>query len=175
MIRYAKYFDSNKTMSFKVNDEELFRKYTEILEKISSSIGKKFDCEPVYGHNEKYIKTKINSYGDKVITNFQGKKVPKEETSYKCVSLIMLDSFTRLNKYDCPQTLLKECKYEIKSNKMENLINNNLDPTSSDNYGSGNKSDDESDNDKSKKSSKNPFKNLIMNLMIDLLEIKSVF
>ena len=42
MIRYAKYFDSNKTMSFKVNDEELFRKYTEILEKISSSIGKNF-------------------------------------------------------------------------------------------------------------------------------------
>ena len=53
MIGYAKYFDSNKTISFKVNDEELLRKYTEILEKNTSLIGKKFDCEPVYGDNDK--------------------------------------------------------------------------------------------------------------------------
>ena len=30
MIGNAKQFNSNKTMSFKVNDEELFRKYIEI-------------------------------------------------------------------------------------------------------------------------------------------------
>ena len=30
MIGNAKHFNSNKTMSFKVNDEELFRKYIEI-------------------------------------------------------------------------------------------------------------------------------------------------
>ena len=30
MIGNAKQFNSNKTMSFKVNDEELFRKYLEI-------------------------------------------------------------------------------------------------------------------------------------------------
>ena len=35
MIGYAKYFNSKKTMSFKVNDEELLKKHTEILEKIS--------------------------------------------------------------------------------------------------------------------------------------------
>ena len=37
-----------------------------------------FDSEPVYGGNDKYIKTKINLYGDKVNTNFQGKKELKE-------------------------------------------------------------------------------------------------
>ena len=40
----------------------------------------------------KYIKTKVNMYEDRVNTNFQGKKVPKENASYKCLSLIMLDS-----------------------------------------------------------------------------------
>ena len=30
MIGNAKQFNSNKTMSFKINDEELFRKYLEI-------------------------------------------------------------------------------------------------------------------------------------------------
>ena len=44
----------------------------------NSLINKKVDSKPVYGDNDKYIKTKINSYEDKVITKFQGKKVPKE-------------------------------------------------------------------------------------------------
>ena len=29
-----------------------------------------FDCEPVYGDNDKYVKGKVKSYGDKVNTNF---------------------------------------------------------------------------------------------------------
>ena len=33
MIGYIKYFGSNKTMSFKVNDNKLLRKYTKIWEK----------------------------------------------------------------------------------------------------------------------------------------------
>ena len=36
-------------------------------------------------------------YGDRVNTNFQDKKVLKENASYKCLSLIMLDSFIRVN------------------------------------------------------------------------------
>ena len=31
-------------------------------------------------------------YEDRVNTNFQGKKVPKENALYKCLSLIVLDS-----------------------------------------------------------------------------------
>ena len=37
------------------------------------------------------------------------------------------NSLIRVNKKYCPQTLLEECKYEIKKNKMENLINDDLD------------------------------------------------
>ena len=57
MIGYVKYFDSNKTMSFKVIDEELLRKYTEVWGKISSFMKNEFDSEPVYGNIDKYIKT----------------------------------------------------------------------------------------------------------------------
>ena len=56
-----------------------------------------FDSEPVYGDNDKYINTKITMYEDRVNTNFQGKKVPKENASYNCLSLIMLDSVIRAN------------------------------------------------------------------------------
>ena len=90
------------------------------------------DSKTVYGDNDKYIKPKIKSYEDKVNTNFQGEKVQKENGSYKCSSLIMLDSVIRANKNYIPQTLLEESKYEIKKNKMENLINDDLDPNSSD-------------------------------------------
>ena len=99
----------------------------------------KFDSEPVYGDSDKYIKGKIKIYEDKVNTNFPGKNVPKENASYKCLSLIMLDSVIRVNKKYYPPTLLEECKYEIKNNKMENLIND-VDSSSS------NESDRESDN-----------------------------
>ena len=68
-------------MSFKVSDKKLLRKYTKIWERASSLIGKKFASEPVYGDSDNYIKTKTKSYGNKVNTNFQGKKVLKENSS----------------------------------------------------------------------------------------------
>ena len=79
-------------------------------------MSKNFDSEPVYGDNGKYIKTKIKSSDDKINTNFQVKKIPKENASYKCLSLIMLDSVIRANKNFYLQTLLEEWKYEIKKN-----------------------------------------------------------
>ena len=131
MIGYAKQFDSNKTMSFKVSDNELLKKYKKIWERVGNLLNIEFDSEPVYGDVDKYIKTQIKTYGDKVNTNFQGQKVPKENASYKCISLIMLDSIIRVNKKYYQQTLLEECKYAIK-NKMENLINHDLSLSSSD-------------------------------------------
>ena len=35
-----------------------------------------FDSKPVYGDNDKYIKTKIKPYSSSMITNFQNKKMP---------------------------------------------------------------------------------------------------
>ena len=48
MICYVKYFDSNKTMSFKVSDNRLLKKYTKIWERVSSLMNIEFDSEPVY-------------------------------------------------------------------------------------------------------------------------------
>ena len=72
MIGYVKNFDSNKTISFKVSDNKLLKKYNKIWEKISNLMNIEFDSEPVYGDNDKYIKTKIKMYEDRVNTNFQG-------------------------------------------------------------------------------------------------------
>ena len=58
----------------------------------------------------------------------------------------MLDSVIKVNKKYYPQILLEECKFEIKKNRTENFINDNLDPSlsnESDEY------DNETDNDES--------------------------
>ena len=98
MTGYVKHFDSNKTMSFKVSDNKLLKKYNKIWEKIGNLLSREFDVEPVYGDGDKYIKTKRKMYGNRLDTNFQSKKVPKENASYKCLSLIMLDSVIGVNK-----------------------------------------------------------------------------
>ena len=77
MTGYVKCFNSNKTISFKVRDKKLLKKYTKIWGRVSTLIDKEFDSEPVYLDNVKYIKTKIKSYGDKVNTSFQCRKTPK--------------------------------------------------------------------------------------------------
>ena len=61
----------------------------------------------------------------------------------------MLGSVIRVNKKYYSQTLLEECKYAMRKNKIENLINDDLDLSSSDESDneSDNKSDNESDND----------------------------
>ena len=98
--------------------------------------------------NDEYIKTKIKIYKDEVNTNFQGKKVTKENSSYKCLSLIMLDSVIKASKKYYPQTLLEVCKYEAKKTKMENLINHELELSLSDDQSDNEtESDNESDNE----------------------------
>ena len=64
----------------------------------------------------------------------------------------MLDYVFIVNKKYYSQTLLEECKYEMKKTKIENFINDALEPSSSDNEtesDSDNKSDNEvkSDNE----------------------------
>ena len=114
--------------------------------KVSNLIYVNFDSEPAYGDNDKYINTKIKIYKDNVNGKFQSKKVSKENASYKCLSLIMLDSVVKVSKKYYPQILLEEYKYKAKKSKMGNLINDELESSSSDNETESN-SDKKSDND----------------------------
>ena len=108
MTGYAKQFEINLTTSFKICDKELFKKYDQIWKKIEKLLKIKFGSKPVYGDDEEYIKTKVKTYSDSVITNFRNKKVPKEKAPCKCLSVIMLDSVIKAKKKYYPQTLLEE-------------------------------------------------------------------
>ena len=79
MTGYARKFDENATMSFRVNNKQLLKNYNKIWEKVEKLIKIDFDSKPVYGDDDKYIKTKIIMHDDSMFTNFQGKRMPKEK------------------------------------------------------------------------------------------------
>ena len=79
MTGYAKKFNENATMSFRVNNKQLLKNYNKIWEKIEKLMRIGFESKPVYGDDDKYIKTKIKIYADSIVTNFHNKKMPKEK------------------------------------------------------------------------------------------------
>ena len=145
-IGYDKKFEGNTTMSFKTKDKLLLKKYSEIWKKVEKLLKIEFDSKAVYGDDDKYIKTKIKTYNDSMITKFQSKKMPKEKAPCKCLSIIMLDSVIKAKKKCCPQAFLEECKYEQEKIKMENLIDDDLEKSKFDvSDNDETKSDNESD------------------------------
>ena len=71
--------------------------------------------------------------------------MPKEKASCNCLSIIMLDFVVKAKKKYYPQTLLEECKYEQKKIKTENLNDDDLEKSLSDNdYNDEIEPDDES-------------------------------
>ena len=84
------------------------------------------ESKPVYGNDDKYIKTRMKAYAGGMITNFHNKKSPKEKAPCNCLSIIMLDSVIKANKKYYPQTFLEECKYVQEKTKIENHIDEYL-------------------------------------------------
>ena len=133
MTGYARKFDENATMSFRANNKQLLKNYNKIWEKVEKLMRIDFESKPVYGDDDKCIKTKIKIYAGSVITNFHDKKkMPKEKVPCKCLSLIMLDSVIKANKMYYPQILVEERKYVWEKIKTEDHINDDLEKSESD-------------------------------------------
>ena len=131
MTGYARKCDENATMSFRVNNKHLLKNQHKIWEKVEKLLKIDFESKPIYGDDDKYIKTKIKIYADGIITNFHNKKMPKEKAPCKCLSIIILDSVIKANKKNYPQTLLEECKYVQEKIKTENCIDEDLEKSDS--------------------------------------------
>ena len=91
-----------------------------------------FESKPVYGDDDKYIKTKIRIYAGSMVTNFHNKKIPKEKSPCKCLSIIILDSVNKTSKKYYPQIFLEEYKYAQEKIKTENYNDDDLEKSKSD-------------------------------------------
>ena len=86
---------------------------------VGSLLKTKIDSIPIY--NKKYIKTKIKIHKDKVYTNFENNKIPKDNEYFTCFFVILVDSIlVNSDKKYYPQIFLKECKCAMKVKKIAN-------------------------------------------------------
>ena len=121
---------NNKLMSSYIDDEKLLEKYKTILTKIEDLKNIELNALPVY--DDRYIKIKVKTYGNKVLTNFRGLNVP--EYHIECESFYRMWTFTVIsidsilvykNKYYL-QVYLDNCAYRISNKQMTDYLDDNL-------------------------------------------------
>ena len=79
MTDNVKKFNKNTTMSFKANNKQLLKNYNKIWEKVEKLLKINFESKPVYGDDDKYIKTKIKTYAGGFHKIFIIKKCQKKK------------------------------------------------------------------------------------------------
>ena len=94
---YINKFEKNKiTMSLMIQDIQLLKNYNKIWKKIEKLMKIDFNTKTTYGDDDKYIKARIKTYKDSIITNFYNKtgfkEVPEGKIPHECLSIIILDS-----------------------------------------------------------------------------------
>ena len=89
---------NNKLMSFRIDDEKLLEKYKAILTKIEDLNNIELNALPVY--DDRYIKTKVTTFDDKVYTSFCGLNEAGNDIKFESFTFISIDSlFVHDSKY----------------------------------------------------------------------------
>ena len=111
-------------ISFRIDDEKLIEKYKAIWTKIQDL--KIIELNALSIYDDKYIKTKTRTYGDKVYTNFCGLNVPEDDIECESFTVISIDSLLKYkNKYYLQVYLDKIC-LEIVNKQMIDYLDDNL-------------------------------------------------
>ena len=76
--------------------------------------------------DDRYIKTKIITYDDKVYTNFRGWNVPEDDIECKSVTFISIDSLLVYENKYLLKVYLDSCAYKIKDKRMKDYLDDNL-------------------------------------------------
>ena len=111
-------------MSFRINDEKLLEKYRAICANIEDLKNIKLNALPVY--DDRYIKTKIRTYGDKVYTNVRGLSVLEDDIECEPFTVISIDSLLVYDNKYYLQVYLDNCAYKIVSKQMTDYLDDNL-------------------------------------------------
>ena len=117
-------------MSFKIEDKDVYLKYSQIWNKIESVLNVKFHSPPIY--DDKYIKPKVKTFNNTINTLFPGDEIPKERVHYVCISAICIDSVLRADKKNYPQVYLEQCKHKIKKKELISFIEDEVDLSADD-------------------------------------------
>ena len=99
-----------------MDDEKILEKYKTIWAKTEDLKNIKLNALPVY--DNRYIKTKIRTYGDKVYTTFRGLNVLEDDIECESFTVISFGSLLIYgNKYYF-QIYLDNCAYKTVNKQM---------------------------------------------------------
>ena len=108
-----------------IGDDKLLEKYTTIWTKIENL--KNIELNALLVYDDRYIKTKIRTYDDKVYTNFCSLNVPEDVVECESFTVISIDSLLVYeNKYYL-QVYLDNCAYKIVNTHMIDFLDNGSD------------------------------------------------
>ena len=111
---------NNKLMSFQIDNEKLLGKYKSIWTMIEDLKNIKLNALPVY--DDKLMKTKTRTFGDKVHTNFRGLNVPEDDKECESFTVISINSLLVYDKEYSLQVYLKNCAYKVVNKQMADYL-----------------------------------------------------
>ena len=116
--------NKSKLMSLCINDEKLSGKYKAIWPKIEDFKKIKLNTLPVY--DDRYIKTKITTFGDKFYTNIRDLYVPEGDIECESFTVISIYSLLVCDKKYYLQVYLDNYAYKIVNKQMTDYLDGNL-------------------------------------------------
>ena len=115
---------NEKSMSLRIDNDKLLEKYKTIWTKIGNLKNIKLNALPFY--DDRYIKTKIRTYGDKAHTNFCGLDVLKDDAERESFTTISIDSLLVYENKCYLQVYLENCAYKTVNKQMIDYLDENL-------------------------------------------------
>ena len=116
--------NKSKLMSLCINDEKLSGKYKAIWPKTEDLKKIKLNTLPVY--DDRYIKTKITTFGDKFYTNIRDLYVPEGDIECESFTVISVYSLLVCDKKYYLQVYLDNYAYKIVNKQMTDYLDENL-------------------------------------------------
>ena len=96
ILRLLKSKKDTINWSYRINDKRQLEKYKSIWTKVEYLKNIKLNALPVY--NNRYVKAKIRTFGDKVCIDFRGLYVPEDDIKCESFTIISIDSLPAYEK-----------------------------------------------------------------------------
>ena len=117
-------------MYLRIDNDKLLEEYRTIWTKIEDLRNIQFNALPV--DDDRYIKTKIGTYGDKVYTNFLDLNVSENKVVCNSFTVISIDSLLVYDNSYYLQVYLDNCAYKTVGNQMIDYLDYDLFETDED-------------------------------------------
>ena len=117
-------------MYLRIDNDKLLEEYRTIWTKIEDLRNIQFNALPV--DDDRYIKTKIGTYGDKVYTNFLDLNVSENKVVCNSFTVISIDSLLVYDNSYYLQVYLDNCAYKTVGNQMVDYLDYDLFETDED-------------------------------------------